>query len=146
MKERCLKGGVVDLHGVQSSSEAILRIRDVLRTTGLSKATLYKRIAAREFPRPISLGGRAVGWLQREVEGWISDRVLLRPEVGYEVSDRMPEQGNRISGGLQKRTRQTGRGNVMSSCILSIKGAAPDPAQLHLVGTKVYFDRGTGNF
>lgn len=52
---------------------AFLRIRDVLRITALSRPTLYRRIAARRFPPPVHLGGRACGWRSTAVQTWISD-------------------------------------------------------------------------
>ena len=43
--------------------------------TGLSRSTIYAKIAAGEFPEPISLGARAVGWLSDDVEAWLVARV-----------------------------------------------------------------------
>lgn len=40
---------------------------EVLKQSGLSNSTLCKRISEGLFPPPISLGARAVGWLQHEV-------------------------------------------------------------------------------
>jgi prophage regulatory protein len=45
----------------------ILRLPAVKASTGLSRSTIYLRIAQGEFPRPVSLGGRAVGWPASEV-------------------------------------------------------------------------------
>lgn len=52
---------------------AFFRIRDVLRITALSRPTLYRRIAARKFPPPVHLGGRACGWPSAALETWIND-------------------------------------------------------------------------
>lgn len=52
---------------------AYFRIRDVLRITGLSRPTLYRRIAANRFPRPVHLGGRACGWSRVAITAWIAD-------------------------------------------------------------------------
>jgi prophage regulatory protein len=60
---------------------AVLRLPSVKERTGLSRSTLYLRIAAGSFPAPISLGGRAVGWLESEVEGWIAGRIAERRTV-----------------------------------------------------------------
>ncbi|ESZ89342.1 helix-turn-helix transcriptional regulator [Congregibacter litoralis] len=49
----------------------VLRLPAVKARTGLSRSTLYLRISNHAFPRPISLGGRSVGWLEHEVESWI---------------------------------------------------------------------------
>ena len=53
----------------------ILRLPQVKSLTGLSRSTIYSRIAQDQFPKPISLGGRSVGFLQEDVEGWIQQRI-----------------------------------------------------------------------
>jgi prophage regulatory protein len=58
-----------------TTSLAILRCREVIKRTGMSKATLYRRIADGEFPRSVSLGGSMVGWLESEINNWIASRV-----------------------------------------------------------------------
>ena len=46
----------------------ILRLPEVKRSTGLSRSTIYLRIAEGTFPKSVSLGGRAVGWLEAEIQ------------------------------------------------------------------------------
>ena len=53
----------------------ILRLPDVKRSTGLSRSTIYMRVAEGKFPKPVSLGGRAVGWLEEEVQNWLQNRI-----------------------------------------------------------------------
>ena len=53
----------------------ILRLPQVLARTGLSRSTIYAKVSTGEFPEPISLGARAVGWLADEVEAWLVARV-----------------------------------------------------------------------
>jgi prophage regulatory protein len=53
-------------------STRVLRLNEVKTLTGLSRSTLYARIAADAFPRPVSLGERAVGWRQTEIDEWIA--------------------------------------------------------------------------
>ena len=48
-----------------------LRLPEVLARTGLSRSTIYVRLDQGRFPRPVSLGGRAVGWIEAEVDEWI---------------------------------------------------------------------------
>ncbi|MDZ7662513.1 AlpA family transcriptional regulator [Thiohalophilus sp.] len=55
--------------------KTILRLPTVISRTGLSRSTLYLRIAEGRFPRPISLGGRAVGWLESDITEWIETRI-----------------------------------------------------------------------
>jgi prophage regulatory protein len=56
----------------------VLRRREVEARVGLKKSDIYARIAAGEFPRPIPLGARAVGWLEDEVDAWVTARVAER--------------------------------------------------------------------
>lgn len=53
----------------------ILRLPEVKRSTGLSRSTIYLRIAEGRFPKAVSLGGRAVGWLEAEVQDWLQRRI-----------------------------------------------------------------------
>lgn len=54
----------------------ILRRKQVESRTGLSRSTIYARIAAGLFPSPIDLGGgRAVGWLETEIDQWVQSRI-----------------------------------------------------------------------
>ena len=50
---------------------SILRLPSVKARTGLSRSTLYLRVAQGTFPKPVSLGGRAVGWIEAEVQSWL---------------------------------------------------------------------------
>ena len=52
-----------------------LRLPEVLARTGLSRSTIYVRLDQGRFPRPVSLGGRAVGWIEAEVDEWIRERI-----------------------------------------------------------------------
>lgn len=53
----------------------LLRLPEVLARTGLSRSTIYVRLDQGRFPRPVSLGARAVGWIESEVDEWIRDRI-----------------------------------------------------------------------
>ena len=54
---------------------SILRRPDVEARTGLSRSTIYFKVAQGSFPRPVSLGPRAVGWVASEVEAWLEQQV-----------------------------------------------------------------------
>lgn len=47
-----------------------LRMPAVRQMTGLGRSTIYRLIAAREFPVPVQLSSRAVGWRLSELEQW----------------------------------------------------------------------------
>jgi prophage regulatory protein len=56
----------------------ILRLPAVKARTGLSRSTIYQRISQGTFPKPLSLGARAVGWLESEIDKWLSNRLRAR--------------------------------------------------------------------
>ncbi len=53
----------------------ILRLPAVLSNCGLSRSTIYLRISQGLWPKPISLGGRAVGWPAHEVDAVNAARI-----------------------------------------------------------------------
>ena len=53
----------------------ILRLPAVKARTGLSRSTIYLRISEGSFPKSVSLGGRAVGWIEAEVNDWLTQRI-----------------------------------------------------------------------
>jgi prophage regulatory protein len=59
----------------------ILRLPNVLDRTGLSRSTVYQRVTEGRFPRPVSLGTRAVGWIETEVEEWIARQIEASREL-----------------------------------------------------------------
>lgn len=61
-------------------SQTILRRDDVERATGLSRSTIYFMVSKGTFPKPVPLGGKAVGWVQSEVSEWIEARIAERDQ------------------------------------------------------------------
>jgi prophage regulatory protein len=59
----------------------ILRLPAVKTRTGLAGSTIYLRISEGSFPKPISLGSRAVGWIEAEIEEWLKDRIQASRQV-----------------------------------------------------------------
>jgi prophage regulatory protein len=55
------------------TASVILRLHEVSRAVGLGRTSIYRRIAAGTFPRPVQLGpsARAVGWRESDVIEWI---------------------------------------------------------------------------
>lgn len=56
----------------------IIRLKEVIDSTGLARSTIYKHIGEGTFPRPVSLGDRCVGWVDSEVHDWILARIEER--------------------------------------------------------------------
>ncbi len=56
-------------------SHKVLRLPSVKEQTGLSRSTIYLRIKKGDFPKPISLGDRAVGWLEKDIDDWLEQKI-----------------------------------------------------------------------
>ena len=52
-------------------AERILRRPEVEARTGLSRSTIYLWIQQGEFPKPVALGARLVGWRESDVAAWL---------------------------------------------------------------------------
>ena len=57
----------------------LLRISEVVALTGLSRSTIYEWSADGRFPPPVRLSGRAVRWVEAEVEAWLRERMEKSP-------------------------------------------------------------------
>lgn len=55
-------------------AERILRRPAVESMTGLSRSTIYAWMARGEFPQPVALGTRLVGWRESDIEAWLQAR------------------------------------------------------------------------
>ena len=60
--------------------DRILRTPEVVRATGLSKTTIWRRVRSGDFPAPVKLGSlatRSIGWWQSVIDDWITNRPLI---------------------------------------------------------------------
>ena len=53
----------------------VLRLPRVQARTGLSRSTIYMRVANGSFPKPVRLGARAIDWIESEVDQWIREQI-----------------------------------------------------------------------
>ncbi|HCG7088210.1 TPA: AlpA family transcriptional regulator [Vibrio parahaemolyticus] len=53
----------------------LIRQKEVTEMTGVSRASVYKLMAVGRFPKSVSLGERAVAWVESEVQEWILERI-----------------------------------------------------------------------
>lgn len=58
----------------EATPPVILRLPDVMRLTGLGRSTIYRLLAAGQFPAPVQLSVRAVGWRRSDVDHWTAER------------------------------------------------------------------------
>jgi prophage regulatory protein len=57
--------------------QRVLRRPEVEAVCGLSRSSIYAAMDRGEFPRPVRLGRRAVGWPLSSIENWLNDREQL---------------------------------------------------------------------
>ena len=55
----------------------IIKIKEVMFITGLSRSAIYAKIAENVFPKQIKLSERSVGWLEKEVHEWVESIIVL---------------------------------------------------------------------
>ncbi len=58
----------------QRSPMKVLKLKDVVTLTGISKVTLWRLEQKGEFPQKISLSPNRVGWVESEVLNWVNSR------------------------------------------------------------------------
>lgn len=56
----------------------LIRLTEVKHATGLGRSTIYKYIEDGNFPKSVSLGERAVAWVESEVLGWVKAKIEAR--------------------------------------------------------------------
>lgn len=81
-------------------SHVILRLPAVKARTGLSRSSIYLRVSEGTFPPSISLGARAVGWIEQEIDDWVwrqveAARQRPRQSQARKIGDRLPDRGSR---------------------------------------------------
>ena len=82
----------------------ILRLPAVKELTGLSRSTIYARIAQGSFPGRVALGDHAVGWRESEIQAWI-DGLAKKAEPPLPAVPQ-PGRAATLTPGTPKRARR----------------------------------------
>jgi prophage regulatory protein len=53
--------------------DRIIRLRTVLDRTGLSRSTVYRKIAEGTFPSQLRISVNGAGWSEAEINRWVSN-------------------------------------------------------------------------
>lgn len=56
---------------MSNTSNRFLRLNAVLDKTGLSRATLYRKIQDGTFPKQVAISARCAAWRQADIEEWM---------------------------------------------------------------------------
>lgn len=68
--------------------ERLIRLKEVIETTGLSRSRIYQYINEDKFPASVSLGGRSIGFVESEIQFWVANVISLRDDnilSGYDM-------------------------------------------------------------
>lgn len=57
---------------------SFIKLEMVKARTGLSKSSIYAMMKAGSFPKNISIGKRAVAWVELEIQQWIENKIQMR--------------------------------------------------------------------
>lgn len=83
--------------------DRIIRLRELLRITGLSTSSVYRMMAEGTFPRPVRLGKNSVGWRASDIQTWIASR----PEVeDYQPPAPQPSRARSQNRGASRSARR----------------------------------------
>ena len=63
-----------------SNTERIIRLKTVLDRTGLSRSTVYRKIAEGTFPSQVKISVHGAGWHESAINRWIADPAAYRAE------------------------------------------------------------------
>ncbi len=65
---------------MSNATDRIIRLKTVLDRTGLSRSTVYRKIAEGTFPSQVRISVHGAGWHESAINRWIADPVSYRDE------------------------------------------------------------------
>jgi len=70
------------------NADRIIRLKTVLDRTGLSRSTIYRKIAEGTFPRQVPISIHGSGWYESSINRWMADPAAYRAD-----NDNPPARG-----------------------------------------------------
>ena len=67
--------------------DRIVRLKTILYRTGLSRSTIYRKIAEGTFPAQIRISTNGAGWKESDIDRWVADPVKWRPRSEFDFDD-----------------------------------------------------------
>ncbi len=58
----------------QHQLDRLVRLKEVMGVTGLSKSTIYDLISKNRFPQQFNISERAVGWRESSIRSWLDSK------------------------------------------------------------------------
>ncbi|WP_373467411.1 helix-turn-helix transcriptional regulator [Serratia fonticola] len=56
-------------------AQSFIRLPDVQRRTGYSKAWIYRLMSQGKFPTSVKIGSRAIAFVESEIDEWVNQRI-----------------------------------------------------------------------
>ncbi len=84
----------------------LIRLPEVQRRTGFSKAWLYRLMSDKRFPLPVKIGSRSIAFIESEIDEWIEGRINVSRSLSL-TADETQHSGSanaRKSSSISKRT------------------------------------------
>jgi prophage regulatory protein len=66
---------IVNHSDTKNQPSDLIKIKEVIRMTSLSRSTIYSKMNKKSFPQSISLGNRSIAWVRKEIEHWTAQRI-----------------------------------------------------------------------
>jgi prophage regulatory protein len=76
----------MEVSPMPNEPDRIIRLRTVLDRTGLSRSTVYRKIAEGTFPSQVRISVHGAGWRESAINRWIADPVAYREEITGQVA------------------------------------------------------------
>jgi prophage regulatory protein len=86
--------------------DRIIRLKTVLARTGLSRSTIYRKIAEGTFPAQLKISINGTGWHESDINRWIADPVGWSSMKSGEPCDREDDEATGFSRSLPKLNKQ----------------------------------------
>jgi prophage regulatory protein len=68
-------------------ADRIVRMKTVLARTGLSRSTIYRKIAEGTFPPRIKISVNGAGWRESDINRWVANPVAWRSRSEFDFDD-----------------------------------------------------------
>jgi prophage regulatory protein len=68
------------VHAPLETALRFLSVKEVVRRTSLSRATVYRLVQAGTFPHPVTLTGARSAWVETEITAWMQSRLARRDQ------------------------------------------------------------------
>ena len=79
---------------IEHSPNRILRTKEIVKLTGWSRTTIWRKVRSGDFPAPLALGPNSNGWTEELYASWLASL----PKVDYAPADDGAEVGEAVAG------------------------------------------------